>query len=58
MNVNIMKTQIMHRMKYDLKGHGRSHKALNCILWKGWVIFITFRISDLITTFLWTTFER
>ena len=26
MNVNIEKTQIFHQMKYDLKGHSRSHK--------------------------------
>ena len=26
MNANIEKTQIIHKIKYDLKGHSRSHK--------------------------------
>ena len=28
MNINIMNTQIFHKIKYDLKGHKRSHKNL------------------------------
>ena len=27
MNANIMNTQIFHSINYDLKDHGRSHKA-------------------------------
>ena len=30
MQGNIMKTQILHVIKYDLKGHERSLKALLC----------------------------
>ena len=26
-NASIMKTNFLHKIKYDLKGHGRSHKA-------------------------------
>ena len=28
MNANIMNTQLFHKINYDLKGHGRSLKAL------------------------------
>ena len=28
MNDNIIKTQIFHKIKYDIKGHVRSSKAL------------------------------
>ena len=28
MNANIMKMHTFHSFKYDLKGYGRSHKAL------------------------------
>ena len=28
MNANIIKTQIFHKMKYDLKGHYRTHKLI------------------------------
>ena len=27
-NVNIMNTQIFHKIKYDLKGHPSSHKTI------------------------------
>ena len=32
MNANIMKTQVYHKMKYDLKGHIRSNKAFYVFL--------------------------
>ena len=28
MNANIMMTQILHKMKYDLRGHQRSQKVI------------------------------
>ena len=31
-NANIMKTQVFHEIKHDLKGHERSHKALDSFL--------------------------
>ena len=31
MNANNMKTQIFHKMKYGLRGHTRSLKAILCL---------------------------
>ena len=48
-NANTMKTNIFHKMKYDLKDHGRSNKA-TFMLERLHDLFKTFRISAQITT--------
>ena len=54
-NANIMKTQICHKMNYDLKDNWRSHKA-TYMLCRGWVI--CFRLSDKNITFTFVNVEK
>ena len=45
MNANIIKMQIFHKMKYDLKGHPRSYKT-------------TFMLKSFFHIRLWTDCEK
>ena len=46
--LKIMKTHLFHKIIYDLKCHFYAMEKF--------MIFFTLRPSDLISTFLWTTF--
>ena len=52
MNANIMKTQIFHKIKYDLKGH-----IMSLFFWRG-CVFSTLRSSDLITTLTYVVMDN
>ena len=51
MNANIIKTQIFHKIKYDLKGHGRSQKVLFVFknqLFRKYLLCLTFNLNQIL----------
>ena len=63
-----MKTHFFYSMKYDLRGHKRSHKVVlkkfcdiffvTFMLWRSFVIFFTLRPFELITTLTYVLMDN